>query len=207
MNTPEHLPEQVIVETAELQVEHRPVPIWIFIALFLLLYWGMVYFDLHGAWFKPEVYAPYRSVAEVSEWQFHPEGPDLIRGKMVFENACALCHNPDGQGKPNQAPPLAGSEWVVGSPNRMIPIPLLGLTGPITVKGQQWNLSMTAMGAALPDEDVAAALSYIRKSWGNNASEITAAQVKAIRAELGNRNTPATADELQKRPEDQPPKP
>ena len=205
MNTPEQHPAAAPVETAELKVERQPVPIWIFIALFLLLYWGMVYFDLHGAWFKPQVYAPYRSLNEVNEWQPKVDGIDIIRGRAVYEQACALCHNSDGQGKPNQAPPLAGSEWVNGSANHMIPIPLVGLTGPITVKGQEWNLSMTAMGAALSDEDLSAALSYIRKSWGNNASDITPEQIKVVRAELGNRNTPMTADEVKKRPEDKPP--
>jgi hypothetical protein len=39
-------------------------------------------------------------------------------------------------------------------------------------------------------------LTYIRRSWGNQASAITPEQVKAVRAELGNRNQPATVDYL-----------
>ncbi len=190
------------VETAELTIERRPVPIWILIVLFLLLYWGMLYFDLHGGWFKAEVYTPYRSVPELLAWQPPPsDGIDLGKGKKVYEMVCGLCHNPDGMGKPNQAPPLAGSEWALGNPARLIRIPLLGLNGPIEVKGQQWNLSMTAMGAALSDDDLAAVLTYIRKSWGNNASEITPEQVKAVRKELGANNQPTTADELKKLPD------
>jgi mono/diheme cytochrome c family protein len=143
------------------------------------------------------VYAPYKSTIELATFQPPTGGIDLQRGKQVFENVCALCHNNDGNGKPNQGPPLAGSDWVVGPPNRMIRIPLAGLSGAVQVKGETWTLSMPAMGAALPDDDLAAVLSYMRQSWGNKASPITAEQIKAIRAEIGNRQ-PFSADELQK---------
>jgi mono/diheme cytochrome c family protein len=180
------------------KLERSTVPVWLFMVLFLLLYWGMVSFDLHGGWFNPQVYAPFHSIAEVQLYQPAREGPDLTRGKVVFENVCALCHNNDGMGKPSQAPRLAGSEWAQGSPNRLIRIPLLGLTGPITVAGEKVSFpaGMTPMGAALSDDDLAAALSYIRQAWGNKATPITADQVKAIRAALGNRTQPITPDEL-----------
>ncbi len=177
------------------------VPVWLVVALFVLLYWGMVYFDRSSAWFDPQVYAPYKSLADLQRFQPVTGGGNLERGRTVYENVCGLCHNPDGNGKPNQAPPLAGSEWAQGSPNRMIRIPLAGLTGPITVKGQPWSLNMPAMGASLSDEDLAAVLSYIRQSWGNKAKEITPEQVKKIRGELGNRSQPFTVPELMAVPE------
>jgi mono/diheme cytochrome c family protein len=175
------------------------VPVWLFFLLFVLLFWGMYYFDQNSGWFNAQVYAPYRSVEELQLYQ-PAGGGGNDRGKAVFENVCALCHNPDGAGKPNQAPPLIGSEWVVGSPARMIRIPLAGLAGPITVKGQEWNLAMPAMGAALSDEDLAAVLTYMRQSWGNKGSEITPEQVKAVRAEVGNRSQPFTVEQLQQIP-------
>jgi mono/diheme cytochrome c family protein len=174
------------------------VPVWLVILLFVLFYWGMIYFDQRSAWGNASVYAPYRSLADVQKYQPATEGGNLERGKAVYENVCALCHNADGNGKPNQAPPFAGSEWVLGSPSRMARIPLAGLSGPLQVKGTQWSLAMPAMGAALSDEDLAAVLSYIRQSWGNKASAITPDQVKAIRAQVGNRSQPWTAEELDK---------
>jgi mono/diheme cytochrome c family protein len=147
------------------------------------------------------VYAPYRSFAELQKFQPAGGAGNLDRGRAVYENVCALCHNTDGAGKPNQAPPLAGAEWVLGGANRLIHIPLAGLQGPLTVKGQQWNLAMPAMGAALSDEDLAAVLTYMRQSWGNKAAEVTPEQVKAVRAGLGGRTQPFTADELTKLPE------
>jgi mono/diheme cytochrome c family protein len=182
-------------DPAEPKAKPTPIPVGLFVLLFLILYGGMIYFDQRGGWFNPQVYAPYESLAALTLYQPPTGGPDLGKGKAVFDNICALCHGPDGAGKPNQAPPLVGSEWAQGSPNRVIRIPLLGLTGPIQVKGQEWNLTMTPFNI-LSDEDLAAVLTYVRQSWGNKASAITPEQVKAVRADLGNRNQPATVDYL-----------
>lgn len=195
-----NLPVPPSSETAEVSAERRPVPVWLVFLFFVLLYWAMVHFDEHGGWFSPQVYAPYRSVAELQVYQ-PAAGGSKDRGKVVYESVaqCVLCHNTDGGGKPGQAPPLAKSEWVLGNPNRLIRIPLAGLTGPVTVNGQEYTglSSMPAMGAGLNDEDLAAVLTYLRQSWGNSASEITPDQVKAIRAQVGTRTQPWTPAELQ----------
>jgi mono/diheme cytochrome c family protein len=166
------------------------------VLLVVLLYWAMVYFDQRSGWFHPQVYLPYHSFAEVQTFQPSTGGVNLSRGRAVYENVCALCHGSDGMGKPGQAPPFAGVDWVVGNSNRLVRIPLAGLTGPITVKGEAWNLAMPAMGAALSDDDLAAVLSYMRQSWGNKAEPITPEQVKAVRAEVGSRLQPWTSEEL-----------
>jgi mono/diheme cytochrome c family protein len=196
MNPQPQDPLPAPVEAAEPRAGRNPVPVALFVLLFMLLYWGMVYFDEHSGWFSPQVYAPYRSAGELALYQPPTGGPNLLQGKAVYENICGLCHNNDGTGKPGQAPPFVGSEWALGNPDHMIRIPLVGLTGPVGVAGKQYNLSMPAMGAALSDDDLADVLTYIRNSWGNKASVITPAQVKAIRAKVGNRTQPWTADEL-----------
>src|ERR1051325_7365518 len=94
-------------DAAEPTAMRRPVPVWLLILLLLMVYWGIVYFDQHGGWFSQEVYAPFRSVPEVVDYQPKSEGPDLQRGRAVFESVCALCHNPDGMGKPGLGPPFA----------------------------------------------------------------------------------------------------
>jgi mono/diheme cytochrome c family protein len=178
-----------------------PVPLWLVSATLLLLCGSGVMFDRQSGWFDAKVYQPYKSVDELAHYQPKSDNP-LPRGKAVFDNVCAVCHNGDGQGKPGQFPPLAGSEWVTTEGvNRIIRIPLVGLSGPMKVKGQDWNNSMTAVGAVLSDSDLAAALSYVRNSWGNKGSFVTPEEVKKIRAEVGNRVQPYTADELMKLPE------
>lgn len=197
-------PSQVVPE-AEPTSAATTVPLWLIAAMLMLLFLGAWYFDARGGWFEVKVYAPYHSVPDVERFQPR-SGSDavVLRGKVLFEQNCALCHNSDGLGKPAQAPPLAGSEWVLTvGVNRLIRIPQVGLAGPIEVKGQVWNLPvpMAAMGAPYSDDDLAAVLSYIRIAWGNKASIVTAEQVKKVRAELAGRNQPYAPDELMKEPE------
>ena len=187
----------------ELTSTGTTVPMWLVALTLVLLFLGAWTFDLRGGWFEPKVYGPFVSVPDLE--RFQPRGGDdlwRVRGKLLYEQNCGQCHANEGTGKPDQAPPFVGSEWVL-SPgvNRMIRIPLTGLAGPIDVKGQQWNLNMAAMGLAYNDDDLAAVLSYIRNSWGNKASVVTPEQVKKVRAELGGRSQPYSADELKKLPE------
>ena len=156
----------------------------------------MVFFDQYGGWFDAEVYAPYASLANLQAFQPRGGGFSAEHFRTIYENNCGLCHNNDGKGKPGQAPPYVGSDWVTGSPNRMIRIPLSGLSGPVQVNGTEWNLSMPAMGATLSDDDLAGVLTYIRQTFGNKASPITPEQVKKVKAEIG-AHAAWTAQELQ----------
>lgn len=159
-------------------------PVWIFALTLLLLFGGAVYFDRCSGWFDSQVYAPYTSGDELEAYQPKSGAAAVLaEGKKEYGMICAACHGDDGLGKPGQAPPLAGSEWV-NSPDfkRMEEIPQLGLNGNLHVAGQEWNLSMAPMGAALSDSDLAAVLTYIRSSWGNKASPVSDTDIKAMRA-------------------------
>jgi len=153
----------------------------------MLLFLGSVYFDHHSGWFSSKVYGPYTSKDEVELYQ--PKSGAVAQaahGKQVYEFVCGACHGVDGMGKPGQAPPLAGSEWVnANGSHRLAQILLDGLNGNLQVEGKDWNLNMAAMGAGLSDADLAAVLTYIRTSWGNKAGAVTADDIKAIRAAVG----------------------
>ena len=186
-------------------VDSTPTPAWLFVLLIVLSYWGMLHLDHYAGGFSQSVFGPYRSYKQVADLQ-PKSGPEMLiaKGQALYGANCMLCHGPAGLGSPGQFPPLAGSEWVTGSPARLIRIPNNGLQGPITVKDQPWNLAMAAIGATLSDEDLAAILSYIRNSWGNKAAPITPQQVGAVRAEIGGRardgSAPWTSAELLKIP-------
>ena len=188
---------------AEVASASATVPIWLIVLMLVLLFLCAWVFDLRGGWFEPKVYGPYTSVTDLGRFQPRQDGDVWkIRGRFLFDQNCAQCHNNDGSGKPGQAPPFVGSEWVLTpGVNRLIRIPQVGLAGPLEVKGQQWNLAMAGMGAPYSDDDLAAVLSYIRNSWGNKASVVTGEQVKKVRAEISNRSQPYTPDELKKLPE------
>ena len=179
------------------------LPIWIIVLTLVLLFLGGLYFDNHGGWFQPQVYGPYASLDQLDLYQ--PKSgaaAALARGKVVYEQVCGLCHGVDGLGKPGQAPPLAGSEWVMAKGfNRLAHIPLAGLSGSIQVSGKDWSMSMAAMGAALPDADLAAVLTYIRTSWGNGASPVASDDVTKIRSTLGASPKPMSHDMLMGIPE------
>ncbi|MEY4386649.1 MAG: hypothetical protein RLY20_1932 [Verrucomicrobiota bacterium] len=187
------------VVSVEPQVGSATVPIWIVMALLIAVFAGGLYFDAKGGWFNDRVYAPYANLKEVQLFQPVVGDDWMGLGQRKYEQVCALCHGVDGTGKPGQAPPFVGSEWVLTDTiGRLIRIPLNGVNGPIKVKGQEWTLSMPAMGSGMTDEELAAVLSYMRNSWGNKASVIKPADVKAVRSSVAARTQQWTADELMK---------
>jgi mono/diheme cytochrome c family protein len=175
---------------------------WIIVVTLLIIFVAGYYFDQHSGWFNPKIYTPYATAEQLETYQPKSgEAAALARGKQVYETVCGICHSPDGMGKPGQAPPLAGSDVVNAKGfNRLAHVPLVGLTGPIQVAGKEWNLSMAAMGAALPDDDLAAVLTYIRTSWGNKASAVTGDDIKKIRAGL-KQTQPMTHEQMMQVPE------
>ena len=121
-------------------------------------------------------------------------------GKAEYEMLCGACHNPDGKGAGEGAfPPLAGSEWVKGDPERMVQVILHGLEGPVSVLGKTYNLAMPPQGAALTDAQIAAIATYVRGAWGNDEGVINAGLVKEARATTAKRTTAWTEKEILKR--------
>jgi putative membrane-bound dehydrogenase-like protein len=120
-------------------------------------------------------------------------------GESIYEMACLPCHQPAGKGLPGVYPPLAGSDWVRGDTTRLIKIVLHGLTGPVTVAGQDFGgpnaVPMPSL-AGLTDEQIADVLTFVRKEFGANASAVSPAEVKKVRAATAYREAPWTAEEL-----------
>ena len=137
------------------------------------------------------------AAGEVGCQSGEPAGKVSVRrGKILYEVSCGACHQVDGEGKEGVASPLAGSEWVTGSQERLLRIALDGVRGPIEVKGRRYQLEMPALRHVYGDEDMAAILTYIRRAWGNSASEITASFVGKVRADTAQRGDSWTAEEL-----------
>jgi mono/diheme cytochrome c family protein len=115
--------------------------------------------------------------------------PDpAVVGKRLFNSggACYSCHQPSGLGIPGAYPPLAGSEWVNGTEERVVRIVLDGLQGPVSVKGSTYGAAaMPAFGPSgfnWTDDQISAVLTYVRQEWGNKAPAITPETVGRIRA-------------------------
>jgi len=125
------------------------------------------------------------------------------KGAAIFQSLCQTCHGTDGNGVTALAPPLNGSNWVQGDKNRLIPIVLYGLTGPVKVAGKVYEApeisgDMPGIGAnkEFTDEDIAQILSYVRNAWNNKAEKVTAADVSATRAKYKDRQKTFTMEEL-----------
>jgi mono/diheme cytochrome c family protein len=198
-------------EALEPRARHRAVPIWLIILLLLLLYWGMVYVDLRGGGFDELVYTPFRNREEVEKYGFHDEeGARVIQGKQLYSVNCAVCHMEAGTGNTaNGCPPLAGSDWVSAEgPNRIIRLVSKGANGPIEVNGQMMpGGSMLAIGDQMQgdekqkSENIAAIITYIRKTFGKGASAVKPEHVMQVRAEIKDRSNPYTSQELKATPD------
>lgn|SRR5690606_33733997 len=104
-------------------------------------------------------------------------------GKKVYDSVCLVCHMADGTGVPGMYPPLINTEWVIGEKQRLIQITLQGLSGKIEVNGITYNNVMPP-NSYLSDREIADVLTYVRQSFGNDASEITIEEVQDVRNSL-----------------------
>ena len=126
-------------------------------------------------------------------------GESVKRGVEVYNTLCITCHLADGKGAENLAPPLADSDWVQGSQERLIRIALHGVQGPIKVNGNRYRHPevMPGIGAALKDQQVADVLSYVRTAWGGK-NQVKLEDVSRIRDEHKGRVLPWDVKDLLK---------
>lgn len=106
----------------------------------------------------------------------------VARGKKVYDSYCLGCHQADGLGVQRLNPPLAKTEYVLGDKKRLIGIVLNGLEEPIEIDGETYS-NVMAPHEFLKDQEIADVLTYVRNSFGNKASVVTAAEVKTARSE------------------------
>jgi mono/diheme cytochrome c family protein/glucose/arabinose dehydrogenase len=116
-------------------------------------------------------------------------------GSRLYVATCATCHLPSGHGQDGVAPSLVDSARVLGDDEALIKILLHGMSGPVEVNGRTFNGEMprAAFGT---DPQIAAILTYIRRSWGNNADPVSPDRVAGIRSDTWSRAEPWRVDEL-----------
>ena len=112
-----------------------------------------------------------------------PEGSLLLTlGKSVYASHCASCHGDTGLGQPPDYPPLAANPSIqmtsAVNPVRMV---LNGGYPPGTA-GNPMPHGMPPFAQVLSDDEVAAVVTYIRKSWGNRGTAVTARDANFLRS-------------------------
>jgi mono/diheme cytochrome c family protein len=106
----------------------------------------------------------------------------LKLGGSLYETHCVDCHGQDGKGKPPAYPPLAGNRALtMAEPVNAIRVVLNGGFAPGTA-GNPRPYGMPPYGHVLGDMEVAALVSYLRASWGNDAPAVMAREVNRYRA-------------------------
>ena len=118
-----------------------------------------------------------------------PEQQKLYEGgQTLFNSLCMACHGDDGKGRTGLGPTLIGSQFALAPP--VVPIRIL-------LQGKEGSVGlMPPLGATLTDEQIAGALTYVRRQWGNAADPVDPNTVKDVRTATAGRTRPWTNDEL-----------
>jgi mono/diheme cytochrome c family protein len=115
---------------------------------------------------------------------FSNHQPDLKasieRGKKVYTSYCLACHQADGTGVPRMNPPLIQTPYVKGDKKRLINVILKGLNEEVEINGEFYDNPMPPQ-PQLTDMQIADVLTYVRNSFGNKGTAVTAAEVKTMR--------------------------
>ncbi|MFI5139613.1 MAG: c-type cytochrome [Sphingobacteriales bacterium] len=128
----------------------------------------------------------YAQVKPVKKTTHHPASTAaMARGKIVYTNICLACHMADGGGVQNMNPPLINTTYVSGNKATIIKIVLNGFKDDVEINGQKYSNNMLPH-SDLSDQQIADVLTYVRKSFGNKASAVTAFEVKKVRAANSN---------------------
>lgn len=196
--------EKLLGKQPDEKARYKLLPLNLLFIFSGLIFFAGTYLNRYSGFFDARVY---------NENAHPPSGATvvakidpLVLGKKQYDAICITCHQANGMGLPATFPPLAGSEWVTGSNDRLIRLVVYGMTGPVKVKGVTYNAApMPVIGKVagsaynLSDDKVAAVLTYIRQEWGNVGPAITTEQVAAVRSKEGDRK-PYTEEELLKLP-------
>ena len=106
--------------------------------------------------------------------------PPQERGARLYAGMCQSCHQQNGQGAKGLYASLAGTPVAVGDPEEMLGWIMYG-ERPASLPRGQFSGVMPQFGF-LSDQDAAAITTYVRHSFGNQASAVTPEVVARVRA-------------------------
>lgn len=119
----------------------------------------------------------------ISSVAFSQAKPASAQGKDIYTKYCLACHQQDAKGVPKLNPPLINTSYVVGDKKTLITWVIKGSGDEkVPIDGVYYNNNMPPQGF-LKDDEMAKVLTYIRSNFGNKGSEISASDVKTVRAE------------------------
>ena len=111
-----------------------------------------------------------------------PKKMAVEAGQVVYANQCVTCHRADGVGTPVTKTSLVNSALVTGNKQALIEYLVNGKSLP-AVNGEQIAPHIMMGNPATTNEDISNVLTYIRRSFGKNASMLKLSEVKVVRGQ------------------------
>ncbi|TXI11018.1 MAG: cytochrome c [Rhizobium sp.] len=128
-------------------------------------------------------------VRDGAPWQYDEEAAqnvslstrEQVPGAQTFMAKCSFCHGPDGRGKQQWIPPLAGSAASLAKESAsQINVTLNG-SSRVVANGIPDAYRMPPFRQQLSDQQIADVLTFVRSSWGNQGGPVAAGDVKSLR--------------------------
>ena len=110
-----------------------------------------------------------------------PSEASMKSGAAIYAHQCIACHEADGSGAPRIYPPLPGNALLQSADASSTLRVILDGAQTVTTPRAPNTGSMPAYAKQLSDQQVADVTNYVRNSWGNAASAVTADQVAKAR--------------------------
>jgi mono/diheme cytochrome c family protein len=140
------------------------------------------------------VYLKSRAASASGEQTAASEPGAMRRGGAIYADACSACHLENGVGQPSLFPPLGRNATLQqDDPSGLVHLILAGSrTGPSPTRPSA--LTMPSFAWKLSDSEIADVATYVRNSWGNQATAVTATQVNELRGKLNLRTVRRTVN-------------
>jgi len=100
----------------------------------------------------------------------------MSAGERIYES-CVSCHGRDGQG-PDYIPAIAGSSSVNGDPAALTELLVKG------ADTQEWPGKKSPVARSMTDFQLAALITYLRGSFGNESDPVQPADIQRIRRDM-----------------------
>jgi len=107
-----------------------------------------------------------------------PAVPGLLaQGEALYQKHCVNCHGVQGEGRPGAYPALAGSRMVqMASPSNLVRLIQRGGFAPASPEHPR-PFGMPPFAGELDARQLAALSTYLRRSWGHQASAVSPQEI------------------------------
>ena len=157
-----------------------PVPTWAWVLALVVIGWGAGYLTT-ALTDEFEIRSAVATTQKPSILQTSDSDASFVLGEQIYGNNCSSCHQQNGTGLSGVFPSLVNNPAVMADdPTDQISAILYGLANKV-IDGVSYAAAMPLFGNSLTDEEIAAVVNHVRRSWGNNSLPASSEQVADLR--------------------------